>query len=163
MIERKFLAHFINVTPGADTSETYHRLGKDLEELDVSLNATVEKKNNICGENSVVLSSYEGSSSVEPYYADKGDGLHGFLQDIIDNRKVLDDAKTDIVEVHLWEPTGGEDSTTFAAYKESAIIEVTSYGGNHSGYQIPFNIHYVGDRVKGTFDVTAKTFTADKA
>lgn len=160
MIERKFLAHYINVTPSKGDTATYFRLGKDLEEYNVELSAKVDKKENILGENSVVLSAYEPTASVEPYYAEKEDGLHEFLQDIIDNRKVLDDVKTDVVEVHLWENATGSGNMTYVAYKESAVVEVSHYGGDNTGYQIPFNVHYMGDRVKGTFDVSTKKFTA---
>ena len=45
------------------------------------------------------------------------------------------------------------------AYREDAIIEVVSYGGDTTGYQIPFNLHHVGNRVKGTFNIASKTFT----
>lgn len=156
-IERKFLKHLINATPASETA-TYETLGKDLEELNVELNPEVESKKNILGETSVKVSSYEPQASVEPYYADKGTKLHTFLQDIIDNRKVLDDVKTDTLEVHCWEETS-EASGVFVAYKESAMIEITSYGGDTTGYQIPFNIHYLGDRIKGTYDTSTKTFT----
>lgn len=158
-IERKFLAHYINTAP-ADTTASYYRIGKDLEEYNVELSADVSSKKNILGETSVTLSSYESTGSVDPYYADEGDGLHAFLQGIIDDRKVLDDVKTDVVEVHLWETASESSANSFVAYKESAIIEVSSYGGDNTGYQIPFNIHYMGDRVKGTFDVSTKEFTA---
>ena len=30
-----------------------------------------------------------------------------------------------------------------------------------SGVQIPFTVYNAGNRVKGTFDLTTKTFTAD--
>lgn len=163
-IERKLLAHFLNATPAKD-SASYYRLGKDLEEYSVELSAESETKKNILGEVSTVISSYEATGSVEPYYADKNDEIYTFLQDIIDNRKVLDDVKTDTVEVHLWEPVkgeNGEESTVFVAYKETAVIEVTSYGGDTTGYQIPFTVHYQGDRVKGKFDISAKTFTPDE-
>ena len=162
-IERKFLAHFINATP-AKESASYYRLGKDLEEYSVELSAESETKKNILGEVSTVISSYEATGNVEPYYADKNDEIYEFLQDIIDNRKVLDDVKTDTVEVHLWEVAkgeNGEESTVFVAYKETAVIEVTSYGGDTTGYQIPFTVHYQGDRVKGKFDISTKTFTPE--
>ncbi len=159
-IERKYLAHYLNVSPGKESSASYYRLGKDLEELSVEMSAEVESKKNILGETSVNISSYEVTSSVEPYYAEKGDGCHEFLQDIIDNRKVLDDCKTDAIEVQLW--TGTEGTTTYTAYKESVVVEVSSYGGDNTGYQIPFTLHYLGDRVKGTFDISTKTFTASE-
>lgn len=156
-IARKLLAHFINAAPSSADEPDYVRLGKDLEELNVELNPEIESKKNILGEMSVKLSSYEAQSSVEPYYADKDDALYSFLQDIIDNRKVLDDCKTDVVEVHLWEEASPEGA--FKAYRESCIIEPTQYGGDTTGYQIPFNIHYLGDRVEGIFDTATKTFT----
>lgn len=161
-IERKWLAHYINVTPETSGTPTYFRLGKDLEEYTVELSPEIDTKKNILGENSVNLTSYEPTATVEPYYADEGDGLHAYLQDIIDNRKVLDDVKTDVVEVHLWDEVS-DASGTYVAYKESAIVEITSYGGDNTGYQIPFNVHYLGDRVKGKFVVATKTFTADSA
>ena len=157
-IARKFLAHFLNTAPASEA--VYERLGKDLEELSTELNPELETKNNILGETSTNLSSYQAQFSVEPYYADEGTGLHTFLQDIIDNRKVLDDTKTDVLEVHLWEETS-EGSGVYTAYKEDCIVEIQSYGGDTTGYQIPFNVHLNGNRVKGTFDTSTNTFTAD--
>ena len=156
-IERKYLAHFINTATPSEGEAAYERLGKDLEEFSPELSAQVDTKKNILGETSVLISSYEKTASVEPYYAEKGDALFTRLQDIIDNQLVLDDLKTDVVEVKLWEGEG--NGTTFPAYKEEAYIEVTSYGGDTTGYQIPFTLHYTGNKVKGTFDINSKTFT----
>lgn len=153
-IERKFLAHFINA---AVTGEAvYTRLGKDLEEYSAELSAEVEKKKNILGETSVMVTSYEKSGSVEPYYAEKGDALFERLQGIIDNGSVLDDCNTDVVEVKLWET---ETAGAYPATREKAVIEVASYGGDNTGYQIPFNIHYTGEKETGKFNLSTKTFT----
>lgn len=158
-IERKYMAHFINATPTASGAATYERLGQDLEELNIDMSAAVDKKKNILGETSVNISAYERTGSVEPYFADKDTKLFAWLQGIIDGNKVLDDVKTDTVEVHMWETA--EPADTYVAYKESIYVEITSYGGDTSGYQIPFTLHYAGDRVKGKFNVKTKTFTAD--
>ena len=155
-IERKYLAHFINTAE--DGFEDYERLGKDLEEYSPSMSAAVETKKNILGETSVLISGYEKTVSVEPYYADKDSALFAKLQAIIDEGKVLDDLKTHVVEVKLWEECGG---TAYAAYKEEVYIEVNSYGGDTTGYQIPFTLHYTGNKVKGIFDVDTKVFTAE--
>lgn len=156
-IERKYLAHFIN-TDDTGKSPVYERLGKDLEELSPEMSAEVETKKNILGETSILISSYEKTASVEPYYAEKDSSLFARLQAIIDGNLVLDELKTDVVEVKLWEGEG--NATTFPAIKEEAYIEVTSYGGDTTGYQIPFTLHYTGVKTKGTFDVSTKTFTA---
>ena len=154
-IERKYLAHYIDCgNPGA---EEYQRLGKDLEEFSPELSAQVETKKNILGETSILISSYEKTGSVEPYYAEKGTPLFERLQEIIDEQMVLDALKTDVVEVKLWDEAA---DGAYPAIKEEAYIEITSYGGDTTGYQIPFTLHFTGVRTKGTFKVDTKTFTA---
>ena len=154
-IERKYLAHFINTADGTDA--VYEQLGKDLEAFTAELSAQVETKKNILGQSSIVISGYEKKASVEPYYAEAGTGLFEKLQKIIDDGLVLDDLKTDVVEVKLWDET---EEGVYPAIREEVYVEVTSYGGDTTGYQIPFTLHYTGEFVKGTFDVTSKTFTA---
>ncbi len=156
-IARKYMAHYID--SAVTSPAVYNRLGADLEEFVIEMNANVESKQNILGETSKSVDSYEPQASVEPYYASSGDPLYTRLQKIADERLVLDDLKTTTVEVHLWEEDETEGS--YVAYREDAIIEVVSYGGDSTGLQIPFNIHNIGNRVKGLFDLSTKTFTPD--
>ena len=157
-IERKYLAHFINGAELGSEAPAYERLGKDLEEFSTELSAQVDTKKNILGESSILISGYEKTASVEPYYADSGTPLFERLQDILDNGRVLDELKTDVVEVKLWDATG---DGVYPAIREEAFLEITSYGGDTTGYQIPFALHYTGNRVKGSFNVATKTFTAE--
>jgi hypothetical protein len=158
-IKRKYMAHFINAAAPSVPSPVYVRLGTDLEEYTIEMNANVETKTNILNESVTSIDGYEPQASVEPYYATIGDPLHTRLQTIVDDRLTLDGLKTKVVEVHLWEEVS---AGVFVAYREDAIIEVVSYGGDTTGYQIPFNLHHVGNRVKGTFTVASKTFTPDE-
>ena len=154
-IERKYMAHYLNAAFGSGTA-SYVRLGSDLEEYSPELSANVEKKNNILGQTSVVIDSYQKQGEVAPYYAEKDDPLFEKLQAIIDGDLTLDNLKTDIVEVKLW----GEASTgAYPAVKEECYIEIVSYGGDTTGYQIPFNVHYTGVKTKGSFDPATKKFT----
>ena len=156
-IERKYMAHYLNAAFGSGTA-SYVRLGNDLEEYSPELSANVEKKNNILGQTSVVIDSYQKQGEVAPYYAEKDDPLFEKLQAIIDGDLTLDNLKTDIVEVKLW----GEASTgAYPAVKEECYIEIVSYGGDTTGYQIPFNVHYTGVKRKGKFDIKTKNFTAE--
>ena len=157
-IERKYLAHYIDVAPIGSSNAVYERLGMDLEEFRAELAAQVETKKNILGETSVVISGYDKTAAVEPYYAQTGSALFERLQDIIDNNRVLDDLKVNVVEVKLWD---AESDGVYPAIREEAYVEVTSYGGDTTGYQIPFTIHYTGTKVKGTFNVATKTFTSN--
>ena len=155
-IERKYLAHFINAAALGETASEYERLGKDLETFSPELSAQVETKKNILGETSVVISGYEKTGAVEPYYAESGSKLFIRLQDIIDEGRVLEDLKTDVVEVKLWEQA---ENGSYPAVREEVYIEITSYGGDTTGYQIPFTLHFTGNKVKGCFDVATRTFT----
>ena len=154
-IERKYLAHFID-TATTKGMAAYERLGKDLEEYSPELSAQVETKKNILGESSVVISGYEKTAQVETYYAEAGSGLFTRLQEIIDNDLVLEDLKTRVVEVKLWNE---QNTGVYPAVCEEAYIEVSSYGGDTTGYQIPFTLHFTGVKEKGTFNLSTKTFT----
>lgn len=162
-IDRKWMAHYIDAADPATEPGTpnYVRIGKDLEEYSAEMSADVQKTKNILGETSVSVTSYEKSGSVEPYYAEKGDPLFERLQAIVDGCLVLDACNTTVVEVHMWEEEDPENG--FAAIKDDATIEVSSYGGDATGYQIPFTIHYKGAPVKGHFKPDTKTFTPEKA
>ena len=154
-IERKYLAHYVNADTTGSSPE-YVRLGKDLEEYSPEMSAEVETTKNILGETSINISSYEKTGSAEPYYAEKDDPLFDRLLAIIDGNLVLDDLKTDVVEVKLWET---EQSGAYPATKEEAYIEITCYGGDTTGYQITFTLHYTGVKTEGTFNPKTKTFT----
>ena len=155
-IERKYMAHFINAAKTGEEA-VYERLGQDLEEFAPEMSAQVETKKNILGEASILISGYEKTAAVEPFYAQAGSALFERLQEIIDGDLVLDELKADVVDVKLWE---ADETGAYPAVKEAVYIEVTSYGGDTTGYQIPFTIHYTGEKVKGKFNVSTKTFTA---
>ena len=153
-IQRKYMAHYLNAGFAAEEA-AYVRLGRDLEEYAPELNANVEKKTNILGQTSVVIDSYEKQGEVAPFYAEEGDPLFEKLQAILDGDLVLDELKTDIVEVKLWD----ENEGAYPAVREERYVEIVSYGGDTTGYQIPFNVHYTGVKTKGTFAPDTCTFT----
>jgi hypothetical protein len=155
-IKRKEFAHFINVTPSSTAS--YEQLGVDLEALEVSMNMNVETFNNILGQASVNISNGTKTASIEPYFADKDTALFTLLQGFIDNNSELEELATDIVEVKKYETEG---SAGYPAMKKEVKIEIVSYGGDNSGYQIPFNLHFTGVDVAGEYDLTTGAFTAD--
>lgn len=157
-IDRKYMAHFLDAgSLCGGSSANYERLGTDLEEYNIELNPDTETSKNILGESTFKHNGYEVSSDADPFYADTTSALFEKLQQIVDERLKDDNLKTSAVEVHLWkEATAGK----YEAYKQDCYVVPTSYGGDTSGYQIPFTVNYVGDRVKGTFDIKSRTFTA---
>lgn len=158
-IDRKYMAHYIDAgSLCRGTALEYERLGKDLEEYNVELNPDTETSKNILGESTFKHNGYEVSSDADPFYADTTSNLFTALQKIVDERLKDDNLKTKAVEVHLWIETA---TGKYEAYQQECYVVPTSYGGDTSGYQIPFTVNYVGERVKGEFDIASGSFTAD--
>ena len=160
-MQRKLMAHYIDSTFGGTTASWY-RLGKDLEEFNVEMNPDVEQNKNIIGENTFTHNGYEVSADAEPFYAREGDDLFTQLQTIVDTQAQYDGCKTSALEVHTWEP--GTTSGTYKAYKQDVYVVPTSYGGDTSGYQIPFTVYYSGAKSSGYFtpdNAGSGTFAAD--
>ena len=159
-IERKYMAHFLDTNFITSTgTPSWYRIGEDLEEYNVELNPDTELVKNILGNTRFDHKGYEPSADADPFYARVGDALFEKLQDIVDNRHSGDQCKTSALEVHLWDE--GIASGSYVAYRQPCYCVPTSYGGDTSGYQIPFTVNYVGDRTKGEYNTTTHTFTPD--
>lgn len=158
-IERKFMAHLIDADFNTE-KPNWWRIGKDLEEFNMELNPDTETSKNILGETTFKHNGYEESAEVDPYYANTEDPIFPKLQQIVDERATGDACKTSQLEVHMWE---GDETAGFEAYKQDCYVIPNSYGGDTSGYQIPFGVYPVGTRTKGIYVPSTKTFTADGA
>lgn len=152
---RKLMAHFVDSTFGGETASWY-RLGEDFEEYSVELNPDVETSKNILGNTTFTHNGYEISADGDPFYAREGDALFAKLQTIIDTQAQYTGLKTKALEAHLWEP--GTTDGTYKAFTQDCYIVPTSYGGDTSGYQIPFTVYYVGDKTAVTYNLSAGTF-----
>lgn len=157
---RKYLAHYIDAAFDVTYENTdYQLLGADLVEFYTELNPEIETKQNILGENAIYNSGYSPTSSIDPAYHKFGDALSEKILELAASRRV--DGWTSYVEV-LYKPGATEDDapTVEWAYREKILIVPTKYGGDVSGVQSPYDIHYTGSRTKGTFDRKSKKFTA---
>lgn len=160
MIERKYLAHYIDASFGGGTV-SYVRLGKDLEEYNEELNPDVEVTKNIIGEQSVKHSGYEVQADVDPFYfEDYDDALSEKIMELANTRATGDKCKTTMVDVLLKPGTTESAAPTVVwAYREDVYAIPNSVGGDTSGIQTPFTAYKAGNRVKGTWNVESKTFT----
>jgi len=145
-------AHRFYVMAG---SNPWYLVGKGIEDLSVAMNGTFEAKKDVLGETSVEDSGYQPQVSVEPYYADPTDDIYEFLLDLALNRKSGDDAKAKYLEVMIEDI----EATKHAAWQEDCRIEIVSYGGDTSGFQIAYNVWPDGNRVKGDVSYEGKTPT----
>lgn len=162
--ERKYLAHYLDAAFDSTYASTqYALLGKDLEEFSVDLSPDVETSKNILGENSVKHNGYEASADADPVYYEYDDALSEKIMEIAMLRKTGDACKTSYVEVLLKPGEGDAAPSVLRAVREDVIVVPNSYGGDTSGVQVPFTIHFAGNRVEGSFDVSTKKFTAGSA
>lgn len=155
-LERKAYATYLDASFG-EGSESWFLIGKDIEDMSVELNPDTETVKNILGETSVKDNGYEPSMSADPYYANPDDSIYPKLKAIAMERLKGDDCKTKILEVII----NPSDSGSHEAYEEDVIVKPQSYGGDTSGFAIPFDVMFDGNRKKGTATITGgnPTFT----
>lgn len=145
-IERKYMAHYLDTSfsyvPGTALSGNYswYRLGEDLDEYNVELNPNITVTQNIHGVDTIVHDYYEISGDAKMFYARTGDAMFVALQNIIDNLRTNKDCFTLALEVQLWSPSGANG---FKATMRPCYVVPQSYGGDTSGYQIPFLVYYM--------------------
>lgn len=140
---------FLDSTFGGDTP-SWWRLGKDMDEFSVELNPDTTVVKNIWDETSVQDNGYEPSADADPYYANTDDDIYPTLLNIAMNRLRGDDCKTKILEV-IVEDTS---ATTHKAWIEDVVVKPVSYGGDTSGFAIPFSISFDGNRKEVTVTIT---------
>lgn len=155
-LERKAYAFYLDASMKGTAD--WFLVGKDMEDFSVDLGVNIETKENILGETSVTDNGYEPSISAEPYYANPGDAIYEPLRDIAMNRKKGAACETKYLEVIIEDP---EDSS-HKAWIEDCILKPTSYGGDTSGFQIPFDVYPNGNRKEGTVTIVdgKPTFSA---
>lgn len=140
---------FLNASFDSKTPDWW-RLGKDMDEFSVELNPDVEVVKNIWDETSVQDNGYEPSADADPYYANTEDSIYPKLLNIAMNRLKGDDCKTQILEIVVENTT----ATSHKAWIEDVVVKPTSYGGDTSGFAIPFTINFDGNRKEGTVTIT---------
>ena len=103
------------------------------------------------------IESYRPTMPVEAK-AVSGDDAFDYIDNLRKSRAVLDDAKSEIVNVWLYEAAV---SGAYPAERQPVSVQIDDFGGE--GGQtvvINFTINYLGDPTPGTFNPTTGTFTA---
>lgn len=140
---------------GADTPEL---IGKGIEELSIEQGADVSKVNDVTGFTDVSLNSYEKTTALEPIYVTGGNKFSEFLDDAEEYELTGEDLVKPFIHVKSYKKTA---DGKYRAWRQSAVVEITSFGGDTSGVQCPATLHWMGEREHGTFDPKTKEFTAD--
>lgn len=144
--------------------KTWTLIGKDTDNMSMELNPEVDTKQNVLGETTVDHSGYKPEMALDNYYARTEDAIYENIQDIAMNRKSDETAtKAHLIEAILTDEVNKSDTVTLTgkAWREDVIVVPQSYGGDTTGFAIPFNISMNGGRKEGTVSVTERvpTFT----
>lgn len=162
-MKREHLVTYIDAAfdlTGAKTN--YVKLGKDLTDLTMNMNPSVETTNNIWGESNSRVYGYNVTADTNPYFVSHDESLSAKLMEIVDNELTGDDCLTTVVDVWLKRGATVDDPPTVVkAIRREVLVAVQSYGGDNKGVNIPFSIHGSKNKVKGTFDIESNTFTAN--
>lgn len=151
-LERKALAHYLDSTFGnVLSSASWFLIGTYIEDLTVNLNPDTSTIKNVLGETRVTDNGYEPEVSADPNYADPDDAIYPKISSIAFDRKVGDDCKTLMLEVIVKDTA----DTNHLAYVEDVIVKPQSYGGPNGGVNIPYNVTFNGNRIKGYVSATS--------
>lgn len=145
--------------------ENWTLLGKDLDALSMALNPDVETSTNILGETTVNNNGFSPELSLDSYKARTEDAIYEKIKNIAMNRKTDEESTAAyLLEAILTDEVKNSDSValTGEAWMENVIVIPTEYGGDTSGFDIPFTVHMNGGRIAGTVSVDKRvpTFTA---
>lgn len=152
--KRKELAFFYK------TEDTLEIIGKGIEEASISPSAEIESVTDILGNTETTLSSYEKTTDLDPIYLEGGNKFSEWLDTLEETDAILDDAVGTFVVVKLYKTT---EKTKYVAWEQQAVVELTGFGGDTKGVNLPCTLHWIGERTMGTFDPSTKQFTAGGA
>ncbi len=154
-IKRSEVMTFMNTTPLA--AATYKLIGDGVTTGAIEYNPKTTEETYIHEDSATIsVESYAPSLPVEAI-AVSGDDVFEFIDALRIARAVLDDAKTDIVNVWAYE-TGGP--TAYPAEKQNVSIQIDEFGGDGGqSVKINYTINFIGDPVPGTFNANTSAFT----
>jgi hypothetical protein len=156
-IKRKEVKHFLNT--GTSSTPVYSLIGDGVTSAKINMNPqTLEETYIHETTGHTQIESYRPTLPIE-MTAKHGDAAFDFVENLRVNRAILSDAQTDLVNVWLYEtPVAG----AYPAEKQSVSIQVDDFGGEGGTVaKLNYTINYLGDPVKGTFNPTTLTFTAN--
>jgi hypothetical protein len=152
-IKRNDVMHFVNV--GTSETPIWEQLGDGIESLLRELNNKVETKQDITGKTSTTVTKGNQVSSFNPFKAKKESKLFAKLYKIYTDDLELSDVEMEFLEVSVFDEVS---AGVYSAIKQTGAVDLKSYGGDTTGLDLPFEVNYIGDKIKGNFTASTKAF-----
>lgn len=154
-IKREEFKLFADV--GASDSPEWELQGGRIEDMSLEMNPNVETVTDVTGVTETTLDKYEKQTSVSPYYAKRDSKMAAWLYNVVREEKTLSDVEKTFCVVNIFAGSDG----AYDAWTQKGVVAVQSFGGDTKGLQIPYNIHWTGEKVYGTASISngVMTFT----
>lgn len=152
-IARKDVMHFVDISSTA--TPEFEQLGDGIESLTREMNNNVETKQDITGVTSTNITKGNQVSSFSPFKAKKDSKLFAKLYKIYTDDLELSDVEMDFLEVSVFDEIS---EGVYSAIKQRGAVDLKSFGGDTTGLDMPFDVNFIGKKVKGNFTVATKTF-----
>ena len=154
-LNREAMRSYLDVKMTSKASDAaqaeWEVLGDDITDMSVELNSEVEQTKNILGQTKTTDNGYTPSMDADPFYADPEKKIYPVMRDIALERKTGDECKTLMLEV-IVEDTSAANHLAFV---REVLVKPTSYGGDATYVNIPFNVSEDGAFVKGYVSKTS--------
>ncbi len=153
---RSSIQHFLNT--GTTETPEWNRLGFAVSSGEINYNTETEETADITMDNKVTdITGYNRNFPIEGVVL-PGDPVFEFVDDLRINMRVLDDLRTDLVNVWAYKtPTAG----AWPAERVPVNVGIDSIGGEGAASaKIKYTLYDAGPPVVGTFNPETKVFTA---
>ena len=156
--KRSTIQHYLNT--GTIAQPVWSRLGNAVSTGEIAYNPQTEETADITMDTKITeITGYARSLAIEGVVY-PGDAAFDFIDNLRINMKVLDDLKTELVNVWAYKTPTGTPSV-WPAEKVAVNIGIESIGGEGATTaKIKYTIYDAGDPVLGTFEPVAKKFAA---
>ena len=152
-IKREEFKLFADV--GASSAPEWELQGGRIEDMSLEMNPNVETVTDVTGVTETTLDKYEKQTSVSPYYAKRDSKMAAWLYNVVRDEKTLSDVEKTFCVVNIFAGSDG----AYDAWTQKGVVAVQSFGGDTKGLQIPYNIHWIGEKVFGTAAISNGTMT----
>ena len=156
-IKREEFKLFADV--GSSNSPEWELQGGRIEDMSLEMNPNVETVTDVTGVTETTLDKYEKQTSVSPYYAKRDSKMAAWLYNVVREEKTLSDVEKTFCVVNIFAGSDG----AYDAWTQKGVVAVQSFGGDTKGLQIPYNIHWIGEKVFGTAAISNGTMTFSPA
>jgi len=159
-VKRSLFKTFLNVAPSEQEAD-YALLGEGVTSAEIQYNPQTTEETYIHQDSGVTeIESYRPTMPIEASCV-AGDDVFDFVDGLRRGRAVLDDAKTDIINVWVYEVEG---LAGYPAEQQEVSVQVDSFGGaGGETNKINFTINFLGDPVVGEFDPESGIFTEENS